>query len=141
MHQSLKTAAILTFAVFALDSTASAGPIAFDFESSAATYVTPPQGGTRPGGLTSLILASGGETMTVTRANGTAFDLVSNTGNQAGKAAAFGGISLDPFFAPGDSGWIFDFSQAISSFSIQLGDYGQDAESETILAWSGAGGT
>lgn len=141
MFRSLKTVAILAFGVLALAPRASATSITFDFESSSPTYVTPPQGGTRPGALTSLVLTSGGEIMTITRQNGTAFDLVSNTGNQAGKPAGWGVVSLDPFFDPRDSGWIFNFSQAISGFTVQFGDYGQDSDSEALSAWSGAGGT
>jgi hypothetical protein len=142
MHIRFKTVTALAFAVLALASRASATSITFDFESSTPTFITPPQAFNRPGALTSLALTNGGETVTITRQNETAFDLVSNTGFQTGKPAGWGTVSLDPFFNPGNSGWIFNFSQPIINFSIQLGDYGEEeSDIETLSAWSGPNGT
>jgi hypothetical protein len=114
--------------------------ITFDLESSTATFSSPPSS-SRPGALTSLLLTNSGVSLTITRQNGTAFDLVSNTGDQSGKPASWGNISLDPFFDPSNSGWIFTFSQPVFGFSVQLGDYGQDADTATLTAYSGPSGT
>jgi hypothetical protein len=81
--------------------------------------------------------------MTVTREGGFSFNVVSNTGTEAGKPAEWGNVSLkanlDHTF------WILDFSQPITSFSIEFGEYppvgmaGIDHVSTTLL--SGPGGT
>jgi hypothetical protein len=114
--------------------------ISFDFEAFTPTYTAPPDS-SRAGALTSLVLTGGGLTVTITRPNGLAFDLVSNTGDQAGKPASWGNVSLDPFFDPSNSGWILDFSIPVTSVAIQYGDYGQDSDSLTATAFAGSGGT
>ena len=93
-------------------------------------------------GLTSLSLTNSGLTMTLTRGRGVTFgifDLSSFAG-----PPSFGSRSLDPFssgdFAAGNE-FIADFSSAISSFSIDFGDYDADPDTFELIAWSGAGGT
>jgi hypothetical protein len=106
-----------------------ADSITFDFESQT------------PGAYTSLPVTSSGLTMTVTRLGGFSFNLVSNTGTESGKPPDWGNVSLKS----GTTGtlWILDFSQPITSFSIQFGEYpggmGIDHINTTLLA--GPGGT
>jgi hypothetical protein len=121
--------------------TPAAADVVFDFESSTATYVTPPQGGTRPGALSSLTLTNSGLSLTLTRQNGDKFDIVSNTGNQSGKPASFGTNSLDPFFSPDTNGFIGNLSGPVNGVKLDFGDYGQDSDTLTLRAFSGANGT
>lgn len=112
----------------------------FDFESASATYADPP-GGARPGALTSLSLTNGGLTLTFTRPS-SAFDIVDNTGGQAGKPAGWGVHSLDPFFAETSATpFVLDFSSPVSFVSFEYGDYGQDSDTGSVQAFSGPGGT
>ncbi|HEY0369677.1 MAG TPA: hypothetical protein VGC85_08785 [Chthoniobacterales bacterium] len=121
----------------------------FDFESTAATYNG---SGARPGAFTSLALTNAGLTMTITRQNAGQFDVVDNSGgSQTGKPASWGNRSLDPFFpynnagtppAGSTNGFIANFSQAISAFAMQFGDYSlPDADVLTLTAWSGLNGS
>lgn len=121
---------------------ASAALITFNLEDQVATYVSNAQGTPRPGALTSLSLTQGGITMTITRQGGTAFDLVSNSGVQINKPASWGLISLDPFVNSAiGTGWIFNFSQPVHGFSLELGDYGADSDTATLTGYAGADGT
>ena len=134
----MKTRAVLvTLAVTFAAATAQAA-VLFDFESTPATF-TPPAA--RTGALTSLALTNSGLTMTINR--GRQFDIVSNTGAQAGKPAGWGLRSLDPFFAGSvNTPFIVDFSSLITSFSVEFGDYGGDSpDILSLMAYSGAGGT
>lgn len=119
---------------------AEADVIVFDFESTPATFTSPPDGA-RAGDLTSLSLTNSGLTMTISRDD--RFDIVSNTGYQSGKPSTWGMRSLDPFFAETlHSGFIMDFSSLISSFSVEFGDYGADPlDALSLMAYSGPGGT
>jgi len=117
----------------------SAAIISFDFESATATFVPP---GGRTGSLTSLSLAQGGLTITITRQNLVGFDIVQNTGSQAGKPAAWGLKSLDPFINDQGQAFIISFSAPVTSFSVEFGDFGGDAPDILQLsAFSGLGGT
>jgi hypothetical protein len=118
---------------------AAAATINFDFEATAATYFGV---GARPGALTTLALSASGLTMTLTRP-GSAFDIVENTGGQAGKPASFGLHSLDPFFAEtSNTPFIANFSAPIFSASFDFGDYGGDTpDILTVRAFSGLNGT
>jgi hypothetical protein len=142
---ALARAAGLTALVFSFLSAPAAAQIIFDFESSTATYVSPPALD-RPGALTSLALTNGGLTITITRPNNARFDIVDNTTvNQSGKPASFGARSLDPMFTvltPNSAnGWIFNLSAPTTTFGLAFGDYGVDADSLTLTAFSGADGT
>jgi len=126
--------------VLAMIAPSTATVATFDFETLTPTFVSPPAS-VRPGALSSLVVSNNGLTMTITRTGGTHFDLVANTGNQTGKPASWGMVSLDPFFAPGNAGWIFNFSKPVTTFSIQLGDYGEDSDLEAFTFWDGPNGT
>lgn len=136
-----KNAAIVSAMVlnlFAYIPQANATTAIFDFESSTPTFTT---GGSRTGALTSLALADSGLMLTITRP-GTAFDLVSNSSpGQDGKPAGWGNVSLDPFFDVNPSSFIFDFSTAIDSLSLEFGDYGGDDDTLFVDLYSGLGGT
>ncbi len=106
----------------------------------------------RPGGHTSLVLSAGGVTVTITRENGTAFDLVDNDPDdgpndnvflhgQQDKSEVFGKRSLDPFSNTSNNGFIFNFSDPIKVFGLIAGDYGFDADSLSLFAYSGANAT
>lgn len=106
----------------------------FDFESVATTPAF-------AGGYTTLSMVSGGQTLVITREGGSAFDVIENTGGQAGKPASWGRNSLAPFFdVPGGS-FVLDFSMGITFFTVETGDYGGDSDDILLEAWTGAGGT
>src|SRR5689334_21775448 len=121
------TGSLLTFGLLlgsAFSPNAQADVLTFDLEKQTATFISPPAMG-RTGVLTSLTIPNSGVTLTITRDKGSPFDIVSNTGNQAGKPASWGINSLDPFIEPSNC-WIFNLSQPVTAFSLQLGDYGED---------------
>jgi len=131
----------VTVSILTSASSLQAGIVTFDFESTPATFISPPDS-SRPGALTSLSLSNSGLTISISRTSSTHFDIVDNNGNQAGKSASFGNRSLDPFFSPGpNTGFIVNFSSALSAFQLSFGDYGQDAETLTLNAYSGLNGT
>jgi hypothetical protein len=107
----------------------SAGPITFDFES------------LNLGDYTTLSSTVGGVTMTVTRESGLTFSLADTSAFSPAGPAAFGARTLSPFDDTSDRAFIFTFSSVISSFSIQLGDYGGDFDTWSVTAFNGAGGT
>lgn len=120
----------------------------FDFESATATSNV----NSHPGALRTLIQTSDGLTATFTRqgnAQGTAiFDVVDTPSySSAGVSfpASWGTRSLDPFSARGNFAFIVDFSSAITSASIDYGDFGGTANGDydtfTMQAYSGLGGT
>ena len=117
-------------------SRASAEPVRFDFEGLAATPF-------RSGSLSTLSLTNRGLTIDITRP-GSVFDIVDNTiAGQLGKPPGWGDRSLDPFVAE-TSATAFNvtFSEALSSFSVQFGDFGADAvDVLTIEGYSGVNGT
>ena len=124
--------------VFLVALPAAAAIVTFDFESESPTFTSPPDG-SRPGALTTLGITASGLTLTITRESGIAFDLVSNTGTQAGKPAGWGTVSLDPFFAESSpTAFILNFSAPITSFSVEAGDYGGDADTLLVQAFSAA---
>lgn len=121
--------------------TATAAPIAFDFETSTPTFFSPPDPA-EPGALTNLSITQSGLTMTLTRAGGGRFDLVSNTGDQIDKPASWGNVSLDPFVDPlSNTAMIASFSQGLVSLSVEMGDYFGDTDTLLLEAYAGAGGT
>jgi hypothetical protein len=125
-----------------------ADTIVFDFEDQPATFIPP---ALRTGALTTLTMTDteSGLSVTITRESDGQFDLVSNTGdigNQAGKPAAFGLISLDPFYQQTfNTAFILNFSSPITSFSVDMGDYGTTgADYDDVLllqAYSALNGT
>lgn len=106
--------------------------VTFNFEGIAATNDT--------GAFTSLSQTVDGVTMTVTRVGGNAFDI----GNLSGLIPAgdgWGTSTLSPFFDASNSAFIFTFSQAVSTFSVQVGDFDADSDTQSGTAFSGANGT
>jgi hypothetical protein len=110
----------------------------FDFENQAATYVPP---GPRPGALPQLVLTESGLTITITLAG--RFDIVANVEPGQTKPASWGLRSLDPFVdnTPPAGPFVVDFSLPVFGFTVDAGDYGQDADTITVQAFSGTGGT
>ena len=112
--------------------TAEAAPVTFDFEAETATALP------RTGVFTSLSETNSGVTVTITRASDKHFDIVANIAPSQVKPAAFGLRSLDPFFDSRPGLFIASFSTPVSSVSIDLGDYGQDRDTLSLSAFSGA---
>lgn len=143
LNKLISSAAMLFAAIILTLSSqvlARADTVNFDFESQPATFTSPPQG-TRPGALTSLTMSMSGLSVTITRP-GSQFDIVDNSGNQAGKPASYGSRSLDPFFdSSSNTPFIANFSQNVTSVSIDMGDYGGDIDNLVLEAYSGANGT
>ncbi|MES2463666.1 MAG: PEP-CTERM sorting domain-containing protein [Armatimonadota bacterium] len=117
----------------------------FDFEDQTPTFTSPPNT-SRPGSLPSLTMVKDGLQVTIFRNNTAFFDLVSNTGSQGNKPASYQSVSLDPFLNL--SGFfIATFSEAVTSISIDMGDYNGTAASPGdidnlfLTAFSGVGGT
>jgi hypothetical protein len=112
--------------------TALGDTVNFDFEASSTTS---------GGALTSLTLSQGGLTMTLTRP-GSSFDIVDFSG---AVDPSFGARDLSPFanlFS--NAQFNANFSLAISSLSIDMGDFGgpsADLDTLTIVAYDGLDGT
>ncbi len=98
------------------------------------------EGATTGGALTSISITQSGLTMTLTRP-GSTFDFRDLSGF-SGFPVAWGVRTLDPF-ANINSNTAFNanFSLALSSISIQMGDFLQDTDSLTMTAYSGLDGT
>jgi hypothetical protein len=92
------------------------------------------------GALTSIVELAGGVTMTVTMQNNDHFDIANLSGSMPA-ASGWGNSSLSPFASDDLNAFVFTFSVPISSFSVQLGDFGGDIDSEVLHAYSGATGT
>jgi hypothetical protein len=108
--------------------------VTFDFEGLAAT--APPPGGA----LASLVLTEPGLTLTLTREGGQRFDIFNNALSPF--PASYGTRSLDPFSGvTSPTAIIGTFSSAVDGVSIDLGDFGDDADNLLLEAFSGLGGT
>jgi PEP-CTERM motif len=129
------TVATATVAIAASGPRAEADPIVFSFEGQLSTP--------RTGALSNLSLSNAGLTVDITRP-GSVFDIVDNTSSgQTDKPPSWGARSLDPFFAE-TSGTPFNlnFSTALSSLSVEFGDYGADFPDQLALwGFSGLNGT
>jgi hypothetical protein len=84
--------------------------------------------------------------MTLHRDGFVPFDVVQNTGLQAGKPAELGLRSLDPFFAQTTpAAFIANFSADVFGFQVSFGDYpiptGLEADFFSIEAFSGLNAT
>lgn len=118
---------ILVFVVLCFVSTltAKADTVNLNFETLAPTV---------GGALTSLTMSQGGLTMTITReANGT-FDIFNNNA-EPNFPQAWGGRSLAPY-TTASSAFISNFSESVSAISIEMGDFGQDADVPRLEAYS-----
>lgn len=109
-----------------------ADTVTFNFEGLADTGET--------GAYTSLSQTVNGVTMTITRVGGNAFDIANLSGTMP-SSSGWGSSSLDPFVDTSNSAFIFSFSQPVSSFSVQIGDFGGDFDTESGTAYSGMSGT
>jgi hypothetical protein len=93
-------------------------------------------------GLTTLTLSGGGLTATLTRP-GSVF-AISDQSPFAGLGfpASWGTRTLDPFGDPtSNTAFLLNFSQAITSLAIDMGDFGGDADVLTLQLFSGLDGT
>ena len=120
---------LLAFLVLASTITAKADTVTFNFEG------LNPSGG---GALSNLTLTQGGITMTLTRESNGRFDIFNNN-NEPGMPPTWGERSLAPFTSA-NTAFIANFSQSLSSISIDMGDFGQDADATTLEAYSGFNG-
>jgi len=121
---------VLAFLCLASTMTAKADTVNFNFEQLAPTV---------GGALTNLTLTQGGLTMVLTRESGAGFFIFNNS-NEPNLPQSFGARSLIPSNAANNA-FIADFSQGVSSVSIEMGDFGNDADVTTLEAYSGLGGT
>jgi hypothetical protein len=115
-------ALVLTVTLF--PASAQAAPVLFTFEDVAATT---------DGGLTSLVVSSGGVTMTITRENGATFDAF----DPISFPPEFGDRVLSPFSNVGDFAYLVNLSQPTFFFGLDFGDLGPDPDTLTIEAFSG----
>ena len=101
----------------------------FDFESAANT-------GCCSGAYTTLSMTQGGLTVDIERQGGKSFDI----GFAAGPG--FGSNSLSPFSDPSTGAFVANFSAALSSISLDFGDYApSDSDTLSLSIWSGLDGT
>ncbi len=143
----LRTCAVTTVAaVLGLSLGATAELITFDSLAPTANSVS--EGKTvRPGAFTQLPMTVAGTTVTIKRANGSRFDLVDNTlPTQPPKAEEWGSyipngegsdyksVSLDFFFDTSSDPVVVSFSDVIHTFSILVGDYGEDLDTLWLFA-------
>lgn len=92
-------------------------------------------------GLTSLVLTDPALTATLTR-GGQAFDVVDLSA--LGGAVQFETRSLAASGDPGDEDdapYTVDFSTPVSSFGVQFGDFADDDDDLSLVAYSGAAGS
>jgi hypothetical protein len=97
----------------------------------------------RPGhynGSAKLVVSVSGITVTISRQNGAAFDIVNNDDllSQQGKGASFGSRSIDPFADTTINGFIISFSDDIRALSLLSGDFGGDPDGLILKAYYGA---
>jgi len=116
------------------------GTTIFNFENQTPTYNPATMLGP-PGAFTSLSLTQDGITVTISRQNSAAFDLVNNPTLSGQMPPSWGNVSLDPFVDSTGGGFIFTFSQPVSNFSIQYGDFDGDSDKASLLAYSGLNAT
>lgn len=92
-------------------------------------------------GITSLNDTQGGITLTVTRQSNGVFDVSDINSFLGPSKASWGFRTLSPFTDTSAKAYIFSLSAAVSSFSVELGDFGQDSDTWSLTAFSGPGGT
>lgn len=131
------------------------GLITFDSLSPTANSVlTSPTRTNRPGAITQMQIATAGITVSISREDGAAFDLVNNfLLTQTGKPDEWGtdfdqdgdmedgtadrSVSLDAFVDTRNLGFIFSFSDPIQGFSLLAGDFGHDFDELNLTAYTG----
>ena len=109
--------------------TAKADTVNFNFDELAPTV---------GGALTNLTLTQGGLSLTITREGNGRFDIFNNSNDPI--PSAWGARSLAPFTSA-NTAFLGNFSQAVSGVSIDMGDFGNDADQPLLLAFSGFDGT
>jgi hypothetical protein len=118
-------------------SIATAASIKWDFES-VSTTSSP---SIIPGALATLTLTdASGLSLTLTRPGGAHFDVYNSSSVSFLMPASWGSHSLDEFFDI-SVGFIGDLSAPVTSVSLDYGDFGADADTLTLTAFSGSGGT
>lgn len=127
--------------VLGLASLANAVAAFYDFETTPATagVAFNPQ---FPGSLTTLTLINAGITMTITRMDNSgpeisSFDILELSTWSPGPPASWGNRALSPFNDSSQNAFVFRFSQPISFFTIEVGDYGVDNDTLTVDGYSG----
>jgi len=114
----------------AAPSAAYADVITFNFE-----------GSSLASGLTTLTLTGGGLTATLTRP-GSNFAIVDESFTGSGVPVSWGARSLSPFDnSASNTPFVLNFSQAITSLAIDMGDFGADTDVLSIQLFSGLNGT
>lgn len=104
-----------------------------------ATFNLEGESTTAGGALTSLVETNSGLTLTITRP-GSSFDIANISG--FGGPPAFGSRTLSPFaHSTSNTSFVANFSQALTSFSFQSGDFDADADTTTLTLFSGLNGT
>lgn len=109
--------------------------VVFDFEDQ-------PQTGFSDGALTSLTLTSGGLTVTITRPGSpNQFDIYdpNDIGNPT-FPASWGARSISPWFSNDDTAFVATFDRPVQSVSIDMGDFGQDADDLLLEAFGDVDG-
>lgn len=104
--------------------------IVFDFEE-----FSPTAGGA----LTTLSSTKSGITMTVTRSGGGGFDIFDLSSNTF--PVSWDNRALDPFANGAADFFVANFSTAINGVDVEMTDFGADADTLTLEAYSGANGT
>ncbi len=132
-------ATVLVVLLFATGS--ARADIVFGFEDQTASSMF----GNHPGAYTTLTETVSGLTLTLTRQGVTApgtFDIFNTTTASGSFPAVWGTRTLDPFGTEtSNTPFVANFSSKISSFSMQYGDFGDDADTGSIMAFSGPNGT
>lgn len=110
----------------------------FTFEGQAATA----NAASQPGALTVLTETQGGLTLTLTREAQGRFDVFDTNAFPGSFPGSFGQRSLSPFFQETlNTAFIGNFSSALTSVSIEFGDFGGDSDTFTLEAYSGLNGS
>src|SRR5436190_17635295 len=104
----------------------------FDFEDQAAT--APPHNGA----LTSLPMTRSGVTLDITRPPAAPFDVLANFSSMP---STWGSRSLDPFAQPTGPAFVVNSSTPATGFQVMMGDFGDDADTLTLQAFSGPNAT
>jgi hypothetical protein len=94
--------------------------------------------------LTTLVMSDGIITATLYRDSGAGFGIVDTSpfvNSNFDFPASWGARSLDPFGATLDDWFVINFSQAISTFTIEFGDFGQDSDDIELEGYSGLDAT
>lgn len=101
----------------------------FDFESATA------------GNYTTLSLTDGGVTASFSRSDSSDFSITNDSDLTRNFPAAWGNQALGGFVGGSATGITVDFDVDLLSASVDIGDFGFDSDSLSLVAYDGAGGT